>query len=261
MADDYTRQEWDRIQYIRNKTNNPHYKLTKKEALKYARRMGMSDSLRGIAQLGSGLFRMDDATEKLKTMDHRLHKILENPEYGTRALGAFMGMAMFADPLNLAPGAGLVTKAKTIKQAATYGSLVGGTFGALGYVSEESPGLIGDNQSRIENMALGAGAGGILGGLAGGAKVFVSKMRGKPNPFRNPQETPVDDIDLKNPEASKNTSHPLEEQEVLELDAGVLKINQRVETIVDDTNTEKLVGRVDHIDKKQNIVTLSQVNT
>ena len=56
------------IEYIRS-TVDPTYELSKAEALKYAAKMGASDSFRGIQQFGARVLGMDEATEELKRKD------------------------------------------------------------------------------------------------------------------------------------------------------------------------------------------------
>ena len=72
--------EKEHIEYIRS-TIDPTYKLSKSEALKYAAKMGASDSFRGIQQFGANLLGMDEATEKLKRKDRTLQKILRSEEH------------------------------------------------------------------------------------------------------------------------------------------------------------------------------------
>ena len=55
--------------------------------------MGASDSLRGIAQMAGKTFGWDDFTDDLEK-DKVLNAILSNPEYGGKAMGAFLTSAM-----------------------------------------------------------------------------------------------------------------------------------------------------------------------
>lgn len=190
----------DFIEYIRS-TVNPTYELSKADAIKYAAKMGASDSLRGIAQFGAGLFGMEEATEELKRKDRTLQSILDNPEYGTEAMTAFLGSAVVADPVGYLPIIGAYKKAKNIWQLTKYGGMAGGFHAGMGYVSEESPGLIGEKQSRLENIAIGAAAGTALGGLGGAALEGIAKLRGKQGYFQKsneiemPKKTAEDELD------------------------------------------------------------------
>jgi len=159
------------IEYIRS-TVDPTYELSKAEALKYAAKMGASDSFRGIQQFGARVLGMDEATEELKKKDRTLQQILDNEEYGSQAMAAFLGSAVVADPLGYVPIAGWISKGKKAKnlwELTKYGGMAGGFHAGMGYVSEESPGLVGEKQSRLENIAIGATAGSALGALGGAA--------------------------------------------------------------------------------------------
>jgi len=188
------------IEYIRS-TVDPTFQLSKSDAIKYAAKMGASDSLRGIAQFGAGLFGMEDATEELKRKDRTLQSILDNPEYGTEAMTAFLGSAVVADPVGYLPIVGAYKKAKNVWQLAKYGGMAGGFHAGMGYVSEESPGLVGEKQSRLENIAIGATAGTALGGLGGAALEGIAKIRGKEGYFKKadeiemPKKTAEDELD------------------------------------------------------------------
>ena len=178
------------IEYIRS-TVDPTYKLSKAEALKYAAKMGASDSFRGIKQFGAKILGMDEATEELKKKDRTLQQILENEEYGSEAMAAFLGSAVIADPLGYVPIAGWVSKgkkAKSLWELTKYGGMAGGFHAGMGYVSEESPGLIGEKQSRLENIAIGVTAGSALGALGGAALEGIAKARGKEGYFTKSDE-------------------------------------------------------------------------
>ena len=157
----------------------PSFGLTKSEALSYAAKMGASDSIRGLQQMGSELFGFDETVEELKKSDRKLQAILENPEYGNAALGTFLSSAIIADPVGWIPIFGTAKKAKNIFDFAKYGALAGGVHSGMGYVSEESPGLIGEKQSRLENTLLGVGAGATLGAIAPTTANAIQKLRGK----------------------------------------------------------------------------------
>tara|TARA_R100000781_G_scaffold37648_1_gene26604 strand:+ start:8985 stop:13775 length:4791 start_codon:yes stop_codon:yes gene_type:complete len=171
------------IERWRNITGNDMLGATEEEAMSYARKMGLSDSLRGITQILGETFNWDETVEDLKKDDRRLQKILDNEEYGTKAMANFIGSAALLDPLNLVPVAGLMAKANKLRHIVTYGAGIGGVYGSLGYVSRDNPGLFAENQNRIENAAIGAAAGGVLGGIAGGAGHLINRMRGRPSPL------------------------------------------------------------------------------
>ena len=178
------------IEYIRS-TVDPTYELSKAEALKYAAKMGASDSFRGIQQFGARVLGMDEATEELKRKDRTLQQILDNEEYGSQAMAAFLGSAVVADPLGYVPIAGWISKgkkAKSIWELTKYGGMAGGFHAGMGYVSEESPGLIGEKQSRLENIAIGATAGSALGALGGATLEGIAKIRGKEGYFAKSDE-------------------------------------------------------------------------
>ena len=92
-ANPYDSQEY--IDYVRENIN-PAYKLSKKEALKYAASMGTSDTLRGVGQILGESFGIDALNEYLKEKDKKLSGILSNPEYGTEATAAFLSAGIKA---------------------------------------------------------------------------------------------------------------------------------------------------------------------
>ena len=175
MARKYTKEEIEQLREV-----NPTFKLSKSEALKYAAKMGASDSLRGLQQIGAKFFGADEAVERLKEQDKKLQAILNNKTYGTAATGTFLSSAVIADPVGWIPILGTAKKAKNIYQLAKYGGMAGGFHSGIGYVSEDAPGLIGEKQSRLENTLIGVGAGVTLGTLSGGVVNAIAKARGKP---------------------------------------------------------------------------------
>jgi GH24 family phage-related lysozyme (muramidase) len=175
MARKYTKEEIEQLREV-----DPTFKLSKSEALKYAAKMGASDSLRGLQQIGAKFFGADEAVERLKEQDKKLQAILNNKTYGTAATGTFLSSAVIADPVGWIPILGTAKKAKNIYQLAKYGGMAGGFHSGIGYVSEDAPGLLGEKQSRLENTLIGVGAGGALGTLSGGVVNAIAKSRGKP---------------------------------------------------------------------------------
>ena len=174
MAKKYTKKQ---IEFYRQ--FDPSFELSKKEALTYAAKMGATDSLRGLKQIGAKVFGLDDTLEKLKKQDKKLQSILENEEYGTAATGTFLSSAVIADPIGWIPILGTAKKAKNIVDFAKYGAMAGGFHSGIGYVSEEAPGLMGEKQTRLENTLIGVGAGGALGAIGGSAANAIQKARGK----------------------------------------------------------------------------------
>jgi len=183
----------ERTQYIRDNIN-PLYKLNKDEAIDYATSMGVSDSLRGIAQLfgkGGDFFGWDALTNSLKKKDKKLQAILEHPEYGKDANIAFLTSAIAADPVSYIPIAGWISKgkkAKNLKDLAIYGGSTGAIVSSLGYTPEDKETLLLDEDAslierRLENAGIGLIAGGILGPAIGKSVDVIQKARGKPGIF------------------------------------------------------------------------------
>lgn len=158
---------------------SPTFQLSKSDALSYVAKMGASDSIRGLQQIGAKVFGADETIEKLKKQDKKLQAILENPEYGNAAMGTFLTSAIVADPVGWIPIFGTAKKAKNIFDFAKYGAMAGGIHSGMGYVSEEAPGLIGEKQSRLENTLLGVGFGGTLGAIAPTTVNAIQRARGK----------------------------------------------------------------------------------
>ena len=175
MARQYTKKEIEEI-----RKTNPTFRLSKSEALSYAAEMGASDSLRGIQQMGAELFGFDDTVKRLKEKDRKLRSILDNQKYGNAAMGTFLSSAVIADPIGWIPILGTAKKAKNIYQLGKYGAMAGGFHSGIGYVSEDTPGLIGEKQTRLENTLIGTGAGVTLGTISGGVVNAIAKARGKP---------------------------------------------------------------------------------
>jgi hypothetical protein len=183
---DYTNEEWAFLERMRKVSGNDLLNPTKEEAMTHARWMGGLDTIRGVTQMFSEVVGWDEKLEEMQQGDRALQEILQDEEHGSEALANFLGSAVFLDPVNLIPGIGIAKKAKTMKQALTYGSMTGGAFGAAGYVSENAPGFLGDEQSRVENAAIAATAGGVLGG----GVHLLSRMRGRVSPFEERKISP-----------------------------------------------------------------------
>ena len=261
-------EERDRIESIREATNNPHYRLTKEEAMDYAAEAGMSDTMRGITQLAFSAVGYEKGLENLRNYDRRLHDILQSPEYGNQGLATFIGTAIAADPVNFIPVANILAKANTARKVMNYsgapastilrktspvttaqrvghGALVAGTFSGLGYVSEEAPGLVGETQSRLENILIGGAVGGGLG-LAVGA---FSRATNKRNPMRKTDVISIEGFDpTKLDNAEINYLNNWRSSEAL------IPAGQRVSTA-----DNSIVGRVRRYDEETKNYVVEQV--
>ena len=192
-ANPYDSQEY--IDYVRENIN-PAYKLSKKEALGYAARMGTSDTLRGVGQILGESFGIDELNEYLKEKDKKLSGILSNPEYGTEATAAFLSAGILADPVSYVPIVGWLAKGKKAKSLADltkYGAGSAAIVSGLGYTPEDTETLFLDKDAgllarRLENIGIGGVAGTILGGGGGYLVDVVQKARGKPSIFQQIDE-------------------------------------------------------------------------
>ena len=144
---------------------------TKAEAIGFASRLGVTDTVRGVSQL-TGIGAEESKKEQLM-----LNQLMKNKEYGGYVTAAYFG-GLMADPVGWAiPFA----KARSIWKMAKYGMVTGGIAGATGYVDEELDSLVGDGKmTRTEQTMLGVVGGGTIAPLAGGIANVVKKVRGKP---------------------------------------------------------------------------------
>ena len=141
---------------------NPNF-ISESEAIAYAARRGFDDSFRGIKQIYGNITNNEELLEALKEKDEKLNAILENQDYGGKALMAYMG-GLVTDPVGFIPFFGWAKKAKNMNKALGYGMSrgqavrrgagVGAAYSTLGYV--------GEDESRGENFLIGAGFGGTL---------------------------------------------------------------------------------------------------
>lgn len=105
----------------------------------------LGDAVRGTGQV---LGLVDE--EKQNSDEAAMDKLYADPEVGTAALGGAVVGAL-AEPVGiLLPGA----KGKKLLDVAKKAAVVGGAYGALGYVDED--------ESRLANAAIGAVAGGTI---------------------------------------------------------------------------------------------------
>jgi len=148
--------------------------MSANDAKKYALKMGITDSLRGIQQIYGNITNNEELLEKLKEKDSKLKNIFENKTYGDEAKKYYYGAAILGDPVGYVPILGVAKKAKTLSQATTYGAGLGSAYSALAYV--------GEGESRGFNAVAGATVGGVLG-LGGTAIVrgIQKAMKQKPS--------------------------------------------------------------------------------
>tara|TARA_R110002073_G_scaffold67899_1_gene168779 strand:+ start:2864 stop:7309 length:4446 start_codon:yes stop_codon:yes gene_type:complete len=152
--------------------------MTQDEAIRYATKMGMTDSIRGLQQMYGQITNSEDLLDKLKSKDEKLNQILENEEYGGKALAAWMGSAIALDPVGVIPYFGWARKAKQMQKGASYGASlgqnvrtstgIGAAWGGVGYYGEE-------DMTRGEGVLLGGALGGSLGYVAGKVGRAVNK--------------------------------------------------------------------------------------
>lgn len=135
--------------------------MSEEEAIKYAIKMGISDSLRGIGQIFGNITGNDDLLEKLKKKDEKLKKIFENPNYGDDVFKYYLGASVVGDPVGYLGVGGWAKKVKTLSQAMAYGAGLGGAYGGIAYV--------GEGENRAFNALVGTTAGGVIG--LGGAGI------------------------------------------------------------------------------------------
>jgi len=124
--------------------------MSEEEAKKYAIKMGITDSLRGIQQMYGNLTGNDELLEKLKKKDKKLKKIFENPNYGDEVFKYYLGAAVVGDPVGYVPIFGWAKKAKTLSNSTFYGMGMGGAYTTVVGSSESlywNPASI----SRVEN--------------------------------------------------------------------------------------------------------------
>jgi hypothetical protein len=145
--------------------------MSEEEAKKYAIKMGITDSLRGIQQMYGNITGNDDLLEKLKKKDEKLKKIFENPNYGDDVFKYYLGAAVVGDPVGYIPVAGWLKKSKTLSQSMGYGAGMGFLYGGAAYV--------GEGESRVFNALSGATVGGVIGLGGAGITRGIQKAMGK----------------------------------------------------------------------------------
>lgn len=145
--------------------------MSESKALKYAMKMGMSDSSRGLQQIYAKLTKKSSLLETLKEKDEKLRAIFENPDYGTKAFQSYLGSAIALDPIGWVPLVGWVKKSKSLADAAKYGAGLGGAYSGMSYV--------GEGESRLFNTVAGTTMGGVLGLGGAGVARAISKSLGR----------------------------------------------------------------------------------
>lgn len=145
-------------------------RMSRNDALWFATKMGLSDTLRGAGQLVPG----DIGEDWLANQQAKLNDLMDDEEYGTAATAAYFG-GMIADPVSWALPIGKVLQGAKMgwKGLTKLGALSGTTFGALGYVDPEAPSMIGTlsgeggQMTRPEQALLGGVGGSILSPVLG----------------------------------------------------------------------------------------------
>ena len=170
---------------LANKVKSP-YAMSEDEAIKYALKMGFTDSWRGIQQMYGQVTGSDDLLEKLSANDKKLDEILNHPEYGDKAFGFYLGGA-FGDPIGFVPFLGWGKKINGIGKATAFGTGVGAFQSGIAYTPEE--------QDRAMNALTGATIGGVLGLGGSGLSQAIAKAKGtKPMKFARTTKQRQEDI-------------------------------------------------------------------
>ena len=155
------------------------------EAMGFAGRLGITDTVRGGAQIAG--FKEDEMAAEQRKLD----MILE--EYGAPAYAAWVG-GLFADPVawalpisrvkHVINGVKMIKKGgfgtKLLSEAAIQAP-AGAIVGGAGYVDEEADALIGDGkQTRLQNTLIGSVAGAAMGPAAlAGSRKWASSRAGE----------------------------------------------------------------------------------
>ena len=162
--------------------------ISEEEALRYAAARGADDSIRGIQQIYGQITNNEQLLEKLQEKDTKLKAIFDNPQYGSKALAAYMGTTMFLDPVGWVPILGWGRKAKSIQKGVNYGMSLGQSVrrGAVGGAGWSSVGYYGeDDPTRAEGVLAGAAFGGTLAYGASKVANLYKKATGKSPAFPN----------------------------------------------------------------------------
>ena len=149
---------------LSNFKEEPKEMRDKSNAMAFAFKLGISDTLRGLSQITGLGFDKDEMKKEQK----QLHQLME--EHGGLVTGAYFVGALLDPATWLLP----FTKAKTIYQMGKYGMVSGAVAGATGYVDEDSY-----FNTRTKQAGAGAIGGGIVAPGLGILKNIGVKVTGK----------------------------------------------------------------------------------
>ena len=152
---------------------DPSQDMSRGDALWYAGRLGVGDTVRGVGQL-TGVYEGEEHQRKL-------HELMNHPEWGTEVKAAYFG-GLFLDPVGwVLPAA----KARNAWKMFKYGLGTGAVAGGLGYVDPEAQSLVGKGKlGRLEQAGLGMAAGGVLAPAIGRGIPKLAEATGLIFPFR-----------------------------------------------------------------------------
>jgi len=168
--------------------------MTEGDALTFAGELGVKDTYRGIKQI----FDLDNSYEEARQA--KLNKIFTNPEYGNKALAAYVGGAIL-DPITwVIPFGKAVQGAKIAKVAATAG-LSGAAAGALSYVDPES------GFDRLDQTAIGGVGGAVLAPvILGAGKAARPMLAGVKDTYSKYVGEPLSDFVLRKSPGESTTA-------------------------------------------------------
>ena len=151
-------------------------RLSRKEALWLAGRLGFLDTARGIQQLAG----VDEET--LAEEQRQLNVAMDDPEYGTSVTATYFA-GLIADPAGwLVPISRLKhlnTARKILTRGVAPAAGAGAIAGGLGYVDPEMESLVGEGKmGRVEQGMLGAGMGAAAMPVAKGVGDFWNNKAG-----------------------------------------------------------------------------------
>jgi hypothetical protein len=178
---------------VGQQTGTPERRLSKGEAMWQAGRIGFADTFRGGQQI------LGINEEELAEEQKRLNEILQDPEYGNWAMGAYIA-GLIADPVSWAFPISRLKHINTAKKifsaqgakALGQSAAVGAGIGALSYVDPEMKSLIGEGEmTRGEQAVLGSAGGAIGFPVARGiGKVYDERVADAAwNLLRKPETT------------------------------------------------------------------------
>ena len=147
---------------------------SKWEAMFYVGSKAFQDSIRGITQAAG--YREQEMAEEQAYME----RLMDDPEYGPWVTGAYF-TGLMADPVGWALPVSKLKHLKTAKDFWTkfFPTAVGSgaAAGAMSYIPEDQPSLVGDGpMTRAEMAGLGAVAQGTLSPAVAGAGKLTKKV-------------------------------------------------------------------------------------